>query len=184
MIRLNRTTEYALIALRHLSQKQAASDAPSASVCSVTSAREISDTYGLPFEITAKTLQRLKDLGLIRSAQGARGGYTLQRALHEVNLAQFMEWMEGPQGVVGCLESSSEGKAGTAQTSSCGYGSRCEIQNVMGDLNARILKFLAGIPLAEVAGTGSAAPRLFQIDSHFVPPHSEVSSAAAVFEEP
>src|SRR3954467_14490649 len=95
MIKLNRTTEYGLMALRHMSRKRA----------EVTSAREIADTYGLPFEITAKTLQRLKDTGLIQSAQGARGGYTLQRPLGEVNLAEFLNLMEGPQSVVACAGS-------------------------------------------------------------------------------
>ncbi|MBI2711274.1 MAG: IscS subfamily cysteine desulfurase [Bdellovibrio sp.] len=50
----------------------------------MTSAREIADTYGLPFEITAKTLQRLKETGLIESAHGAKGGYTLHRSLDEI----------------------------------------------------------------------------------------------------
>src|SRR3954447_14140677 len=92
MIKLNRTTEYGLMALRHMSRKRS----------EVTSAREIADSYGLPFEITAKTLQRLKDTGLIQSAQGARGGYTLQRPLSEVSLAEFLHLMEGQQSVVAC----------------------------------------------------------------------------------
>ena len=68
MIRLNRTTEYGLMALRYISNKRRRAGGPE----SWASAREIADTYGLPFEITAKTLQRLKDLELIQSAQGAR----------------------------------------------------------------------------------------------------------------
>ena len=56
MLKFNRTTEYGLIALRHLSQRQA-DDA--------SSAREIADLYGLPFDILAKTLQRLKESGMI-----------------------------------------------------------------------------------------------------------------------
>src|ERR1051325_2246654 len=95
MIKINRTTEYGLMALRHMSRKREATE--------VTSAREIADSYGLPFEITAKTLQRLKDTGLIQSAHGARGGYTLHRPLSEVSLAEFLELMEGPQSVVTCV---------------------------------------------------------------------------------
>src|SRR5580704_999027 len=97
MIKLNRTTEYGLMALRHMSQKHRTEG-----TAEVTSAREIADFYCLPFEITAKTLQRLKDTGLIQSAQGARGGYTLQRSLQDVNLAEFLQLMEGPQAVVAC----------------------------------------------------------------------------------
>jgi DNA-binding IscR family transcriptional regulator len=86
MIRLNRTTEYGLMALKHMSRKRQAGT----SQLDVTSAREIADSYGLPFEITAKTLQRLRDTGLIESAQGARGGYTLKRELEGVSLAEFL----------------------------------------------------------------------------------------------
>ena len=91
MLRLSKKADYALMAMKHLATRP---DAASAS------AREIADSYGLPFEITAKTLQRLKDTGLIQSAHGAKGGYTLQRSLSDVSLAEFLELMEGPQSVV------------------------------------------------------------------------------------
>src|SRR6478609_7493907 len=103
MIKLNRTTEYGLMALRHMSRKQLTS------TTEVTSAREVADSYGLPFEITAKTLQRLKDTGLIQSAQGARGGYTLARTLNDVNLAEFLRLMEGSQSVVACADNANAG---------------------------------------------------------------------------
>jgi Rrf2 family protein len=103
MIKLNRTTEYGLMALRHMSLKQlGVHGAPH----DVTSAREVADAYGLPFEITAKTLQRLNNTGLIQSAQGSKGGYTLVRALEEITLAELLELMEGPQSVVACASSS------------------------------------------------------------------------------
>lgn len=137
MIKLNRTTEYGLMALRHMSQKlQSSSD--------VTSAREIAESYGLPFEITAKTLQRLKDTGIIQSAQGARGGYTLQRALNEINLVEFLTLMEGPQLVVACAGE------GSAEKSCCEYEVKCGIRSVMGDLNSRVITFLSGIKLDEL----------------------------------
>jgi Rrf2 family protein len=135
MIRLNRTTEYGLVALRHMSRK---------SNLDVTSAREIADHYGFPFEITAKTLQRLRDTGLIDSAQGARGGYTLQRPLSQVTLAEFLELMEGPQAVVACTSASSH------SASSCDYGTRCEIKSLMNGLNQKVMQFLSGIRLAEL----------------------------------
>jgi Rrf2 family protein len=142
MIKLNRTTEYGLMALRHMSRKRT----------EVTSAREIADSYGLPFEITAKTLQRLKDTGLIQSAQGARGGYTLSRQLSEVNLAEFLRLMEGPQAVVGCAAGGPlEMIEGAQPSTGCEYHGRCEIKGVMSDLNTRIFDFLSGICLADLA---------------------------------
>jgi Rrf2 family protein len=141
MIRLNRTTEYGLVALRHMNRKH---DQDSAAV---TSAREIADHYGFPFEITAKTLQRLRDTGIIQSAQGSRGGYTLQRSLQEVTLAEFLELMEGPQSVVACA---GQDGARTGGAASCEYDPRCEIKGLLAGLNQKVFRFLSGIPLAEL----------------------------------
>jgi Rrf2 family protein len=121
--------------------------------CGVTSAREIAESYGLPFEITAKTLQRLKDTGLIQSAQGARGGYTLKRALAEVSLAEFLQLMEGPQSVVACASGEAavvEAAPAPSSSCSCEYRPKCDIKSVMGNLNAKVLGFLSGIRLAEI----------------------------------
>jgi Rrf2 family protein len=160
MIKLNRATEYGLMALRHMSRKREQNDG------GVTSAREIADSYGLPFEITAKTLQRLKDTGLIQSAKGSRGGYTLVRNLCDLNLAEFLVHMEGPQAVVLCASSepvglslglqasqpearAADSKASKAKCE-CEYAKLCEIKTVMGDLNVRVFEFLSGIKLADL----------------------------------
>lgn len=142
MIRLNRTTEYGLIALRHIYQKQI--NQPS----ELTSAREISDTYGLPFEITAKTLQRLKELGIIQSTQGARGGYTFDLNPETIHLGQFIEWMEGSASIVSCIDHGHD-KNGQTKLGACEYQSKCGIQQLMGSLNHRIHNFLSEIPLTE-----------------------------------
>ena len=144
MVKLNRTTEYGLIALRYMMAKQTIGDA------SVTSARELSDRYELPFEITAKTLQRMKESGLIESAHGARGGYTIARCPSELNIADFLELMEGPQAIVGCASSGLH-VAGMPPKSPCEYSKKCEVQGVMGDLNARVKTFLSGILLTDLA---------------------------------
>ena len=137
MIKLNRTTEYGLMALRHISGKNTHDPKD------VTSAREIADSYGLPFEITAKTLQRLKDSGLIQSAQGAKGGYILQRALEQVSLGEFLELMEGPQSIVACASTEIGHAVG------CEYGDRCEIRPFMNEFNTRLFDFLSEIQLAD-----------------------------------
>lgn len=147
MIKLNRTTEYGLMALRHMSRK-------SKEGTEFTSAREVSDVFGLPFEITAKTLQRMKDSGLIQSTQGARGGYVLQRPLEEITLAEFLEMMEGPQSVVAC-GSHAPLKAETpkADGGSCGceYHGKCEIRGLMSNLNTKVKSFLGGIRLTDLS---------------------------------
>jgi Rrf2 family protein len=109
------------------------------------SAREIADAYGLPFEITAKTLQRLKDLGLIQSTQGARGGYTLHKSLGSVTLAEYLEMMEGSRFLATCAGELEEGDVAQGE-----FRPRCEMRQVLGDLNSRILRFFSGIRLVEL----------------------------------
>lgn len=139
MVKLNRTTEYGLIALRHMSAKESQGDS------SVTSARELADSYGLPFEITAKTLQRMRDTGLIISAQGARGGYTIGRSPADLNVSEFLELMEGPQAIVSCTGPHA------MPSSSCEYEKKCVVKGIMGDLNERVKYFLSGIRLVDLA---------------------------------
>lgn len=143
MIKLNRTSEYGLVALRHMDRKRQLDPG------SVTSAREIASYYGLPFEITAKTLQKLKDKGLIHSAQGSRGGYTLKRELNDVTLAEFLQLIEGQRSLVNCAPAKSEGR-GRPQ---CEYHHKCEIRELMAGLNKRVSNFLSSIKLAELAGS-------------------------------
>lgn len=143
MVKLNRTTEYALIAIRHMVMKLENSDS------SMTSAREVSDRYQLPFEITAKTLQRMRDTGIIQSEQGARGGYTLKKKPEELSLGEFLELMEGPQSVVGCTNPA------TANNCACEYQVHCDMQDMMKGLNNRVRTFLSSIRLSEFAQSGS-----------------------------
>jgi Rrf2 family protein len=154
MIKINRTSEYGLIALRYMRGKPAHE---------VTSAREIADTYGLPFEITAKTLQRLKDAGLIQSAQGAKGGYTLQKPLEATTLAEFLRSMEGPQAMVAC---SSDQQQAESPAEPCEYHVRCEIKEVMRDLNGRFFQFLSGINLSEIAHSQEPKIQISKFESN------------------
>jgi Rrf2 family protein len=133
------------MALRYISRKGGAE--------ARASAREVADAYGLPFEITAKTLMRLKDSGLIASSQGSRGGYRLNRSMREVTLAEFLGIMEGPQFLVTCAA-----ELGTSTEAECEYRPRCDIQHVMGELNGRILGFFAGIRLSELTDSTRVIP--------------------------
>src|SRR5262245_1825770 len=113
MLKFNRTTEYGLMAISYIRGKRAGE---------LTSAREIADRFDLPFEILAKTLQRLKEQGIIASTYGTRGGYLLARDLTKLNLAEFVQIMEGPVGVVACVHTDENG---TGTQAPCEYSGQC-----------------------------------------------------------
>jgi len=85
---------------------------------------------------------------LIQSAQGAKGGYTLQKTLEEVSLAEFLHLMEGNQPVVPCASATDSVHHG------CEYKGQCELKHVMTQLNHKVYGFLSGISLAELAEQG------------------------------
>lgn len=96
MLKITKKTEYALLALGHLSR---------ADGDEIVKVREIATTHDVPFPVLAKVMQQLRRVGLVEPVQGAQGGYRLKRDLSDVNLWQFMEQMEGPMGLVDCMTS-------------------------------------------------------------------------------
>ena len=157
MLKLNRTTEYGLIALTYIRNKVEGE---------LTSAREIADRFDLPFEILAKTLQRLKDQNVIASTYGTRGGYILSRDLVTLSLGEFVKMMEGPVAMVACTHPDVEHQ-------DCGYRGQCNIRGMMSQLNDRFSDFLNRISIEELTRTPL---------NHSITPTASVSQAAAAFQ--
>ena len=64
---------------------------------------EIVAGTGLPRDFMAKVFQRLVRAGLLRSAKGRGGGFSLARLPHEITLMHIVEAMEGPQTYDRCV---------------------------------------------------------------------------------
>ncbi len=93
MLKLSRKTEYALMALRHLRDKDPEE---------FTSAKEIAETYHIPGELLAKTLQQMARAAVVQTVQGPHGGYRLSTDLDSICLNDFIELMEGPVALTDC----------------------------------------------------------------------------------
>ncbi len=81
MLRLSKRVEYGIIAMRHMATKN---------YRDVTTAKEVSERYEIPYELLAKVLQRLAKKGLIISHQGVHGGYTLVRNAADISLSAII----------------------------------------------------------------------------------------------
>jgi Rrf2 family protein len=158
MIKLNRTTEYSLLALSYIRQKK---------VDETVSAREISEYYKLPFEILAKTLQKLKEQGIISSTYGTRGGYVLAKNLKDLNFAEFLSMMEGPLSVVSCtsLSANQTSQESRETSSSCEFSSGCSIKSAMSVLNHKLYDFLNRISLEELT-SGKIIPPVRSLEEN------------------
>ena len=64
---------------------------------------EIVAGTGLPRDFVAKIFQKLVRAGILSSAKGRGGGFTLAREPHDVTLLDIVEAVEGPQRLDACV---------------------------------------------------------------------------------
>lgn len=93
MLRLSRSTDYALMALADLALLPGGE---------TRSARRVAGERGLPAELVAKILQGLRKAGLVATRQGIHGGYRLSRPPERISLTEVIEAVEGPLALVEC----------------------------------------------------------------------------------
>lgn len=132
MFKLNRKLEYALIALKHMSEKIPGE---------LTSAKEICEIHGTPFDTTSRVLQMMTQKNILRSEHGAQGGYQIQMDLKKLSFLKLAEFMLGPVGVVNCLHDTSDG---------CNLLSTCNIVTPLVRLNDRLKEFYDTISVKEI----------------------------------
>lgn len=136
MLKVNRKVEYGLVALKHMMHKPKDQ---------LTSVREICDNYGTPFDPVAHVLRILNSEGLVKSEQGAHGGYRLVEDIHGVPLARFIEMIEGQVAFTDCLREDG---------CRCNMTARCNIINPMHHLNSQLLQFLESMTLGQLLDQG------------------------------
>ena len=108
----------------------------------LTSVREICDRFGTPFDPLAHVLRILNSKGVVKSEQGAHGGYRLIQSLSDVSLAEFIEMIEGKLAWTECSRQESE--------CNCSLLDNCNIIEPMHQFNQRLIGFLKSISLADL----------------------------------
>ena len=133
MVRLSKRVEYGLIAIRDIAARTGGD---------LVTAKEISDRYGIPYDLLAKVLQRLSKAGLITSHQGVRGGYALAVDPQLVQVSTIIHAIEGTTPVIAqCL---SDGPA------SCDVFNVCTIKSPLTKVQANIERAFRTMTLAEI----------------------------------
>ena len=132
MNKINRKLEYALMALKHMSQKIPGE---------LTSAKEVSDSFHTPFDATARVMQQMaqKEHGLLRAEYGANGGYQISKDLARVSVLDLIEMIEGPTALVKCVGDKA-----------CDIQGTCNISSPLQNLNDRLNGFYESLSLKEL----------------------------------
>jgi len=140
MIRLSKSADYGLMAMRHLAFL------PTGCCCS---AREIARGHGIPPALLAKLMQRLARRGLVAATHGIKGGYRIARPAQSISLREVIEAIEGPLAMTDCHDPNSE---------RCPQDSTCTVKRPLLELQARIASLLGETSVRDLGGASSGRP--------------------------
>ena len=151
MFKLNKKIKYALIALKHMDTKKAQE---------ITSAKEICDAYGIPFDPTARTLQLMAQEGILQASQGAHGGYQLIRDLSQVSLKNLNDIIIGHIKIADCLDD---------DAFHCECIKNCIVISPLLRLNEKIHNFMDQISIRSLIDSQHHHPREEEIRKNLIP---------------
>jgi Rrf2 family protein len=107
------------------------------------SASVLAEETGVPLPTAQKLMGRLAGAGLLSSARGTGGGFTLAREAGGISLADIVEAVEGPIAMTQC--------GGSDEVSDCALDAHCRIKPHMGMVGAKVRGALGAVSLQELA---------------------------------
>jgi len=143
MLKMNRKVEYALIALKCLS------DNPGKKI----SAREICDEFHIPFDTTSKVMQILNNHGILKSEKGIKGGYIILKSLYEMSFSELVKIIEGKDEF---------GPNCSSPTQNCELITTCNISGPISNLNNMIFQFLSDLTVGDLLHGNKLSDRLLK----------------------
>ena len=132
LMQITRSEEYALKGLIFLASQPREK---LALVSEISKAKRIPETY------LAKIFQRLSKAGLLRSARGLNGGFSLGRPASQITMKHVIEAIEGPIALNRCLIRKGE----------CEEEDRCPLHDVLGEAQERFLEVLDRTTMEDLA---------------------------------
>ena len=130
MLKITKKVEYALIAVRHLKENPK----------DLVPVSEISNLYGIPRELLAKTMQQLANKNIVKSVKGPQGGYKANSQLSETTLNNFFEILEGPTAIMDCYFDDA-----------CNHSTNCNIKTPTNKINDSIRNLFDNLTLADIS---------------------------------
>jgi len=133
-MRLTHLADYAVVMMTAAARREP---------CARLSAAELSGETGVPLPTAQKLMGKLAAAGLLTSARGAGGGFTLARDITQISLADIVEAVEGPIAMTMC--------SGSDEASDCALDAHCRVKPHMGIVGAKVRGALHAVTLQELA---------------------------------
>ena len=131
MIKLNKITDYAIVVLGFLSNKESSS----------FSTKEISNQTGIPLPTVSKVCKILSNSKLLFSERGHQGGYYCKKKPDEISVAKIIETIDGPIAITACVDDSNE---------ICDTHSTCLLNGNWQQANKAVVAALASVSLKDL----------------------------------
>jgi FeS assembly SUF system regulator len=106
------------------------------------SATCLAEETGVPLPTAQKLMGRLAGAGLLTSARGTGGGFSLARAVDAISLADIIEAVEGPIAMTTCVDET---------RNDCALDGHCQIKAHVPMVNGAVRGALQGVSLATLA---------------------------------
>lgn len=135
-MRLSHLADYAVVLMTAAARRKAGER---------LSATELSAETGVPLPTTQKLMGQLATAGLLDSARGAGGGYSLSRPAKDISLADVVEAVEGPIAMTVCAEGRTD----------CALDSHCHVKPHMGIVGHAVRGALGAVSLTSLCEPAS-----------------------------
>ncbi len=136
MFKIPKKVEYAFLALKYIAEH-------SNDECLNT--RVISENADIPYDLTAKILQRLVKFNIVSSLQGARGGYTLNIQPEQLNLSRIISAVDEEVMLTKCMYEGASGE-------DCERVDNCCLRDPLNQIQIKINSLFDNTYLTEIIG--------------------------------
>ena len=102
----------------------------------------LAEETGVPLPTAQKLVGRLASAGLLVSARGAGGGFSLLKPASEISLADIVEAVEGPIAMTACAETGRH---------DCALEGNCQVKPHMSAVSGAVRGALASVSLATLS---------------------------------
>ncbi len=131
---VRRNTDYALRAMVNLVGHYGNEPVPS---------REMAQQGQIPYQLTCKLMQKLRNAGLVESCMGPKGGFRLGREPSRISLLEVIEAIQGKILLNRCL----------LGENICPWQKKCTVRMKLAELAKSINSYLGSVTLDELART-------------------------------
>jgi Rrf2 family protein len=94
--------------------------------------KDISENQRISLKYLGQLIMPLKIAGLVKSARGARGGYSLSRPPEKIKIGEIVSALEGKLCIVECIDN----------PEICEMSGKCAARDVWSELNHRMIEIL------------------------------------------